>query len=51
MLEKLGRHDEAIIAYQKVVELDTVPNNESCAMYALLALDRKDDAIDRKSVV
>lgn len=45
MLEKLGRHDEAIIAYQKVVELDTVPNNESCAMYALLALDRKDDAI------
>lgn len=45
MLEKLGRHDEAIAAYQKVVELDTVPNNESCAMYALLALDRKDDAI------
>lgn len=45
MLEKLGRHDEAQIAYQKVVDIDTVPNNESCAMYALLALGRNDDAI------
>lgn len=45
MLEKLGRHDEAQIAYQKVVDMDTVPNNESCAMYALLALGRNDDAI------
>lgn len=45
MLEKLGRHDEAVEAYQKVVELDTVPNNESCAMYALLALGKKDAAI------
>lgn len=45
MLEKLGRHDEAQIAYQKVVDIDTVPNNESCAMYALLALNRKNDAI------
>ena len=45
MLKKLGRHDEAIAAYQKVVELDTVPNNGSCAMYALLALNRRDDAV------
>ncbi len=45
MLEKLGRHDEAIEAYQKVVELDTVPSNESCAMYALLALNRREEAV------
>lgn len=45
MLEKLGRHDEAITAYQKVVEIDTVPNNESCAMYALLVLGKNDEAI------
>lgn len=44
MLEKLGRHDEAVFAYQKVVEIDTVPNNESCAMYALLALNRWEEA-------
>lgn len=45
MLEKLGHHEEAKIAYQKVIELDTVPNNESCAMYALLMLNRRDEAI------
>lgn len=45
MLEKLGRRDEAMAAYQRVVELDTVPNDDSCAMYALLALGRKDEAI------
>ena len=45
MLEKLGRHDEAIAAYQKVVEIDTIPNNGSCAMYALLALNRRDEAV------
>lgn len=41
MLERLGRHEEALAAYQKVVEIDTVPDNESCAMYALLALGKK----------
>lgn len=46
MLERLGRHEEALAAYQKVVELDTVPKSESCAMYALLALNRRDEAID-----
>lgn len=45
MLERLGRHEEAVLAYQKVIELDTVPNNESCAMYALLGLNRRDEAI------
>lgn len=45
MLEKLGRHDEAMAAYQRVVELDTVPNDNSCAMYALLALGKKNEAI------
>lgn len=45
MLERLDRHGEALEAYRKVVELDTVPNNESCAMYALLALGRKEEAI------
>lgn len=45
LLERLGRHEEAVLAYQKVVELDSVPNNESCAMYALLGLNRRDEAI------
>lgn len=46
MLERLGRHDEALAAYQKIIEIDTIPDNESCAMYALLALNRKDEAIE-----
>lgn len=45
MLERLNRHDEALLAYQKVVELDTEPANSSCAMYALLSLGRRDDAV------
>ena len=45
MLEKLGRHDDALEAYRMVVELDTVPCNSSCAMYALLALGRPEEAI------
>lgn len=45
MLERLGKHEEAMEAYRKVVELDTVPNSESCAMYALLALNRRDEAV------
>lgn len=45
MLERLGRHEEALAAYQKVVEIDTVPDNESCAMYALLALGKKEEAV------
>lgn len=40
-----GKTDEAMEAYRKVVELDTVPDNNSCAMYALLALGEKDKAI------
>lgn len=45
MLVRKGDVERANEEYQKVVELDTVPNNGSCAMYALLALDKKDDAI------
>lgn len=45
MLMRKGEIDQAKEEYHKVIELDTIPNNESCAMYALLALDRKDDAI------
>lgn len=41
-----GQTDEAAEAYRMVVELDTVPSNDSCAMYALLALGEKDKAID-----
>lgn len=46
MLMRKGQPEEAMEAYRKIVELDTVPNNESCAMYALLALGEKDRAID-----
>ena len=45
MLMRKGDIDQAKEEYRKVIELDSIPNNESCAMYALLALDRKDDAI------
>ena len=32
--------------YEKVIELDTVPSNESCAQYAFLELGEKEKAID-----
>lgn len=46
MLMRRGETDKAMEAYRKVVELDTVPNNQSCAMYAFLALGERDKAID-----
>lgn len=46
MLKKLGRTEEAIEAYQMAVELDTVPEEGSCAMFALIELGRGDEAID-----
>lgn len=46
MLMRKGQKEEALESYRKVVELDTVPNNNSCAMYALLALGEKEKAID-----
>lgn len=46
MLMRKGEKDKAMEAYWKVVELDTVPNNQSCAMYALLALGERDKAIE-----
>lgn len=44
MLMRKGDIDQAKEEYCKVIELESIPNNESCAMYALLALDRRDDA-------
>ncbi len=46
MLLRKGQTEDALEAYRKVVELDTLPNNSSCAMYALLALGERDKAID-----
>ena len=46
MLMRKGKTEQAMEAYKKVVELDTVPNNESCAMYAWLSLNDTDKAID-----
>ena len=41
-----GKHELAIQDYEKVIELDTVPGNNSCAHYAFLQLGFKDKAID-----
>ncbi len=46
MLMRLGRTEEALEAYRKVTELDTVPGDNSCSMYAMLALGEKDKAIE-----
>lgn len=46
MLMRKGGTAKAMETYRKVVERDTVPNNQSCAMYALLALGERDKAID-----
>lgn len=43
---RLGETEKAMEAYAKVVELDTIPDNNSCAMYALLALGREDEAVE-----
>lgn len=46
MLMRKGDSENALDEYKKVIELDTIPNNSSCAMYAFLALGEKDKAID-----
>lgn len=46
MLLRKGQTDGAMEAYRKVIELDTVPNTSSCAMYAYLALGEKEKAVD-----
>ena len=46
MLMRKGDSEKALDAYRKVVELDTIPSNSSCAMYAFLALGEKEKAID-----
>lgn len=43
---KKGEKEKALDSYRKVVELDTVPELGSCAMYALLALGEKEKGID-----
>lgn len=40
-----GRDEEARADYRKVIELDTVPGNYSCAQYAYQALGERDKAI------
>lgn len=44
--EMLGQKELAATDYRKVIELDTVPNDNSCAQYAFLFLGEKDKAID-----
>lgn len=46
VLLRKGQAEDAMEAYRKVIELDTVPNTSSCAMYAYLALDEKEKAVD-----
>lgn len=46
MLMRKGEAEQALEAYRKVVELDTVPDSNSCAMYALLALGEREKAVD-----
>lgn len=41
-----GQKELALADYRKVVELDTVPGNYSCAPFAFLELGQKDEAID-----
>ena len=41
-----GNELMAVADYQKVIELDTVPENSSCAQYAFLQLGQKEEAID-----
>lgn len=46
MLLRKGQTEGAMEAYRKVIELDTVPNTSSCAMYAYLALGELEKAVD-----
>lgn len=51
MLRRKGRTNEAMEAYRMVVELDSVPGLQSCAMYALLELGQRDDAVESMNSV
>lgn len=44
--ERLGQHEAAIIDYKKVIELDTVPEQGSCAHYAYFFLGQRDKAAE-----
>lgn len=45
MYRDKGNREKATADYTKVVELDTIPDNSSCAQYAFLELGQKDKAI------
>ena len=45
MYKAKGKEELAIADYKKVIELDTVPADGSCAQYAFLALGNKERAI------
>lgn len=44
--ERLGQHEAAIADYKKVIELDTVPEQGSCAHYAYFFLGQRDKAAE-----
>lgn len=46
MLMKKGEEGKALEQYGKIIELDSVPDSNSCAMYAFLALGEKEKAFD-----
>ncbi len=46
VLLRKGENEKAEEAYAKVLELEMVPEEYSCAMYALLALGRRDEAVE-----
>lgn len=46
MYTRKGETEKAAADYRKVLELDTVPNSDSRAMYALQGLGRKSEAIE-----
>ncbi len=46
MYSRKGETEKAAADYRKVLELDTVPNSDSRAMYALQALGRESEAIE-----
>ena len=46
LLKELGRMEEAKADYEKVLEIDTEAEDGSCRQYALVGLDRADEAVE-----
>lgn len=44
--DMLGQHDAAVADYNKVLEIDTVPTQGSCAQYAYFFLGQPEKALD-----